>query len=60
MEKKRLLFLTNHLFVGGVDKAVVDIVNGLDKDRFDVTLMVLFRFDPDRHILDPRVCQTGL
>lgn len=55
MEKKRLLFLTNHLFVGGVDKAVVDIVNGLDKDRFDVTLMVLFRFDPDRHILDPRV-----
>ena len=55
VEKKRLLFLTNHLFVGGVDKAVVDIVNGLDKDRFDVTLMVLFRFDPDRHVIDPRV-----
>ena len=55
MEKTRLLFVTNHLFVGGVDKVAVDIVNGLDKDRFDVTLLVLFRYDPGRYHIDPRV-----
>ena len=55
MGKIRLLFVTNHLFVGGVDKVAVDIVNGLDKDRFDVTLMVLFRYDPGRYDIDPRV-----
>ena len=25
MEKTRLLFVTNHLFVGGVDKVAVDL-----------------------------------
>lgn len=55
MDKKKILLLTNHLYGGGVDRVAVDIANGLDKDRFDVTLMILFRFAPENFRLDPRV-----
>lgn len=55
MKKKKLLFMTCHLYQGGVDRVAVDIVNGLDKEKYDVTLMVLFKFDPNRFNIDPKV-----
>lgn len=55
MRKKKILLLTNHLYAGGVDRVAVDIANGLDKEKFDVTLMILFRFAPENFRLDPRV-----
>ena len=55
MEKNAVAVCDQSSFVGGVDKVAVDIVNGLDKDRFDVTLLVLFRYDPGRYHIDPRV-----
>lgn len=55
MAKKKILLLTNHLYCGGVDRVAVDIANGLDKEKFQVTLMVLFRFAPENFHLDSRV-----
>lgn len=38
---KRILFLMNTLTGGGAEKVLVDIVNNLDKDKFDVTLQTI-------------------
>ena len=40
--KKRVLFLINSLRGGGAEKVMVNLVNGLDSSKYDVTVMSLF------------------
>ena len=47
--KTKILFMINHLDMGGVERAAVDIVNALDDDKFDITLMVVFKFKRDMY-----------
>ena len=39
--KKSLLFVNGHLQVGGVEKALVDLLSWLDYDKYDVDLLLL-------------------
>ena len=39
--KKNILFLTNNLAGGGAEKVLVNLVNHLDKDKYDITLRTL-------------------
>lgn len=39
---KRVLFLIHDLGPGGAEKVLVNLVNNLDRDQFDITVMVLF------------------
>lgn len=40
-EKKSILFVNGHLNVGGVEKALVDLLSWLDYNRYDVDLLLL-------------------
>ena len=53
--KKRVLFLIHDLGPGGAEKVLVNLVNCLDKEKFDVSLRVLFDWGPNRKNLSPDV-----
>ena len=53
--KKRVLFLIHDLGPGGAEKVLVNLVNSLDKKKFDVSLRVLFDWGPNRKNLSPDV-----
>lgn len=53
--KKRVLFLIHDLGPGGAEKVLVNLVNELDKEKFDVFLRVLFDWGPNRKNLSPDV-----
>ena len=38
--KKKLLFINGHMDVGGVEKALLDILNNLDYEKYDVDLLL--------------------
>ena len=40
-EKKKILFLIHTLQVGGAEKVLVNLVNKMDKKKFDVTVMTV-------------------
>lgn len=40
MEKKKILFIAQHLTVGGVQKSLLSLLSIIDYDRYDVTLYV--------------------
>ena len=39
---KKILFLIPNLSVGGAEKVLVNLVNNMDKSKFDITVQVLF------------------
>lgn len=39
--KKKLIFITEALWIGGIETALVNLLNRLDYNRFDVTCLVL-------------------
>ena len=39
--KKKLLFITEALWIGGIETALVNLLNRLDHDRYDVTCLIL-------------------
>lgn len=46
--KKKILFMTNHIqYSDGVVKALTELVNALDKEKYDITIMPVFRCDED-------------
>ncbi len=47
--KKRILFLIHDLGPGGAEKVLVDLVNALDREKFDISLRTLFDWGPNRH-----------
>lgn len=40
MEKKKILFIAQHLTVGGVQKSLLSLLSIIDYDRYDVTLYI--------------------
>ncbi len=52
---KRVLFLIHDLGPGGAEKVLVNLVNWLDPDTFDVTVKTLFNWGVNREFLNPRV-----
>ena len=52
---KRVLFLIHDLGPGGAEKVLVNLVNSLDRDRFDVSLKVLFDWGENRRFVQPHV-----
>ena len=39
----KILFVTNFLSVGGVEKALINLVNALDKNKYDITVLSIMR-----------------
>lgn len=52
---KKLLFLNHTLGVGGAEKVLVNLVNCLDKSKYDVTLMTVIDTGIFKKDLDPDV-----
>ena len=43
MKKKKVLFLIESFIVGGAEKVLIDIVNHLNPDKYDITLCSVFK-----------------
>ena len=43
MYKKKILFLIPTLGGGGAERVLVDLVNGMDKTKYDITIQTLFK-----------------
>ena len=44
MKKKKVAFLIESFLVGGAERVLVDIVNHLDPEKFDVTILSVFKY----------------
>lgn len=53
--KKKILFLIHTLQVGGAEKVLVNLVNKLDKTKYDVTVMTVINTGAFRNDLDKDV-----
>ena len=53
--KKRILFLIPNLAHGGAERVLVNLVNNLDKTRYDVTVQTLFDLGINKQYLNPDV-----
>lgn len=53
--KKKILFLIHDLGPGGAEKVLVDLVNALDREKFDISLRTLFDWGPNRQSIAPDV-----
>lgn len=53
--KKRILFLIHDLGPGGAEKVLVNLVNGLDREKFDISLRTLFNWGPNLSMISPDV-----
>lgn len=49
MPKKRVLFLIESFIVGGAEKVLIDIVNHLNADEYDVTVCSVFKHSVYKH-----------
>ena len=56
-DKRSILFVNGHLKVGGVEKALVDLLSWIDYDRYDVDLLLL-EGDGDYLPLIPRAVRV--
>lgn len=50
--KKKILFLIHTLQVGGAEKVLVNLVNKIDKEKFDITVMTVINTGAFRKELD--------
>ena len=56
--KKKIVFVTNALWVGGIETALINLLNCIDYDKFDVTLLTLQAiFDFDMKTKIPASCR---
>lgn len=56
--KKKVIFVTNALWVGGIETALINLLNYIDYDKFDVTLLTLQAiFDFDMKAKIPASCR---
>ena len=53
--KKRILFLIPNLKHGGAEKVLVNLVNNLDQEKYDITVQTLFDEGVHRENLKPHV-----
>ena len=52
---KKILFLIHDLGQGGAEKVLVNLVNNLDKKKFDVTVMSIFDIGENKQFLDSSI-----
>ena len=52
---KKILFLIHDLGQGGAEKVLINLVNNIDKTKFDITLMSLFDVGENKQFLNPDV-----
>lgn len=52
---KKILFLIHDLAHGGAEKVLVNLVNNMDKTKFDITVQTLFDFGVHRDNLKPHI-----
>ena len=51
----KILFMIPNLSVGGAEKVLVNLVNNIDKDKFDITVMTLFAGGVNEQFLKPHI-----
>lgn len=56
---KKILFLIHNLGAGGAEKVLVNLVNNMDRDKFDITVMSLFDVGVNRQFLAPHIRYIG-
>ena len=52
---KKILFLIPTLAHGGAEKVLVNLVNNLDQEKYDVTIKVMFDGGVNKGFLKPHV-----
>ena len=52
----RVLFVIHDLHHGGAEKVLVNLVNHMDKSRFDISILALFGGGVNEQFLSPDVC----
>ena len=52
---KKILFLIHDLGEGGAEKVLVNLVNNMDTDKFDITVMTLFNVGVNKQFLSSKV-----
>lgn len=53
--KKKVLFLIHDLGEGGAEKVLVNLVNNMDTDKFDITVMTVFNVGVNKQFLSSKV-----
>ena len=53
--RKKILFLIHDLGPGGAEKVLVNLVNHMDRKKFDITVMTLFDVGVNRQFLNPAI-----
>lgn len=53
--KKKILFLIHDLGPGGAEKVLVNLVNNMDPEKFDITVMALFGGGVNEQFLKPHI-----
>lgn len=51
----KILFLIHDLGQGGAEKVLINLVNNMDQNRFDITITALFGGGVNEQFLSPRV-----
>ena len=52
---KKILFFIPNLSVGGAEKVLVNLVNNLDRNKFDITVLTLFGGGVNEQFLKPHI-----
>lgn len=55
MEKKKVLFVIPNLGGGGAERVLVNLVNGMNKSKYDITVRTLFKAGLNADFLDKKV-----
>ena len=51
----RVLFLINSLGGGGAERVLVNLVNNMDLDKFQIEIQTIFRAEGNKRYLNPRI-----
>ena len=52
---KKILFLIHDLGEGGAEKVLLNLVNNMDRTKFDITVMTLFDYGVNRQFIAPHI-----
>ena len=55
---KKVLFFIPNLIHGGAEKVLVNLVNNLDKKKYDITLQTIFDVGVNKQYLDKNIKYT--
>ena len=49
-DKIKICFVIDHLNIGGAGKLTIDVINGLNKDDFEISLLYLHPMDSNKNL----------